>query len=107
MRLPTAPTVSVQTVNIADYQPSIKTLGILSAIHGVILKTPTSGLITKVLFVSNQTVKKGQLLLEVDPKQLQAALLSAQAELTTTRLTYKRYRQLLKKNTIRSYALMT
>jgi membrane fusion protein (multidrug efflux system) len=91
---------SVTTIQAKNYQPSIQIVGTLSAIHGVTLKAATSGEITAIHFESNDEVKAGQLLVEVNPDQLKAELASSQAQLVKDKLTFARDKQLISHETI-------
>lgn len=96
----TLPTVNVMTIETKNYQPSIQVVGLLSAIHGVTLKAATNGEITAIHFESNDEVKAGKLLVEVNPEQLKAELASSQAQLVKDKLTFERDRQLISHQTI-------
>jgi len=59
----------------------IGSFGTVEAFASVELKTQITGILTGVHFIEGQMVKKGDLLLSIDPRQPQAALKAAQANL--------------------------
>ena len=59
----------------------IGSFGTVEAFASVELKTQITGVLTGVHFIEGQMVKKGDLLLSIDPRQPQAALKAAQANL--------------------------
>ncbi|MEM9243540.1 MAG: efflux RND transporter periplasmic adaptor subunit, partial [Pseudomonadota bacterium] len=94
------PTVTVTTLASRTYQTKIHIVGTLIAVNGITLKTAIAGQITKLDFESNQEVKKGQLLLEVDPAELQAQLASDEAQLEKDKLTLDRNKKLVARQVI-------
>lgn len=65
----------------ADFPVTMTGLGTVQAINSVTVRTQASGQILRILFKEGQMVKQGDLLAEIDPRPLQAALAQAQAKL--------------------------
>jgi membrane fusion protein (multidrug efflux system) len=75
------PTVGVVTAH-AQNAPLVKNLvGRLSAFRSADVNARVAGVLLKRAYVEGSEVKKGQLLFEIDPAPLQAALASARAQL--------------------------
>jgi len=75
--------------------------------HSLMLSPKVSGVVTKVLVDENQTVKKGDILAEIDERDFLIASSQAQAELESARaraldaeLTYKRFSKLIKESAV-------
>lgn len=77
------------------WQPTIKAVGSLVAVHGINVTTDVPGLVDQVLFESGQWVKRGDLLLKLDDTLDRAALQGLRASLALTRIQYKRSAELL------------
>lgn len=78
--MPPAP-VQISTVTEKDMPLQIKAIGNVQAFSTVNVKSQLDGQIFKVNFQEGQTVKKGDLLFEIDPRPFQAALEQAEANL--------------------------
>jgi len=72
--------VSVVTVKLEDMPVQLKSIGTVTPINSVAVKSHVSGQIMAVHFREGQLVKAGQLLFSIDPRPLQAALGQAQAD---------------------------
>jgi membrane fusion protein (multidrug efflux system) len=58
--------------------------------HAVSISTKLSNIVQKLLIDDNQLVQKGQLLIQIDPRDYQVALLYAQADYDTAKSNYDR-----------------
>jgi len=83
----------------------LRGLGIVTALNTVAIKSRVEGAITAVNFTEGQYVKKGDLLIQLDPRPFQAALDQAkanlqrdQAVLANAKTDLTRYSDLLKRN---------
>ena len=79
-KLPPAPVVTA----VAVVQPmalSLVAVGSVEPIESVAVRPQVGGAITRVAFAEGEDVKAGQLLFQIDPRPLQAALAAAQAQL--------------------------
>jgi len=59
--------------------------------HAVSISAKLSNIVQKLLIDDNQLVQKGQLLIQIDPRDYEVALLSAQAAYDTAKSNYDRY----------------
>ena len=95
---PTAVTTTVASQS--EWQPTLDTIGTVTAINGVTVSTDLAGIVDKIAFTSGTVVKAGDLLAHLNTDQEQAQLEQAQAQLTLAQLTLNRDRDLLAKRTI-------
>ncbi|HYL00108.1 MAG TPA: efflux RND transporter periplasmic adaptor subunit [Steroidobacteraceae bacterium] len=98
---PTAVAVDVETVRRADVPVYLEGLGTVQAFYTVTITARVDGQIQRVAFREGQHVRKGDLLVQIDPRPYQAALGVAiatrdkdQALLANARLDMERYEQL-------------
>lgn len=106
--------VLIHQVRKTDVPIYIDTIGTVTPIDSIIVKTQINGRITEVLFKEGQVVQKGDLLVQIDPQPYEAALEQAegqlvkdQAVLKNARLDLKRYKQLYKEDSISQQTLDT
>lgn len=88
--------VSTVTAKAETWTPFIPSTGSLQAVNGVNISPQVAGSISDILFTSGQTVKKGQILAQMDDRLEQATLKDYQAQLVLAQETYRRDIQLLK-----------
>jgi membrane fusion protein, multidrug efflux system len=81
-----------QAITLTD---DVTAVGSLKSKQGVMLRPEVSGRIAKLGFVNGQTVKRGQLLVQLDDSLQQAQLQSALAQLSTAQTNLQRSRELL------------
>jgi membrane fusion protein, multidrug efflux system len=79
---PAAVPVDVATTQRGDFPVYLNGLGVAQAWNTVLVRTRVDGQIDKVAFHEGQTVKQGDLLLQIDPRPFKAALDQAQATQT-------------------------
>lgn len=96
------PPTAVTTVIVEPqtWQPTLKAVGTLKAVNGLVLSTDMAGIVSGIAFESGSAVKKGQVLLTLDPDQEQAALRMAEARLTLAQSNRKRTAELLGKKLV-------
>ncbi len=99
--------VSIAKVGTADVPIVINALGTVTPLATVTVRPQVTGPIVKIAFSEGQTIQKGGLLAEVDPRPYQAALDQAiaqlgrdQATLGGARSDLQRYKQLLAQNSV-------
>jgi multidrug efflux system membrane fusion protein len=99
--------VSVATATSQDVPIYLNGLGSVEAYNTVTLKTRVDGPITAINFKEGQDVKKGQLLVEIDPRQYQVAVSQAEAtlyrdqsQLTIAQRNFARYQDLFKQGIV-------
>lgn len=100
-------TVGVALARRADIPVLIEALGTVIPAANVTVRPQVAGVITQVLFKEGQMVKKGELLVTIDPKPFEMALTQAtgarlrdDAQLEAARVTLKRYQTLLQQDSI-------
>ena len=79
-----------------DWVPAMKAVGSTTAVQGVMVSTDQPGIVTKINFESGQTVKEGDLLVQLDVSQEEAQLRSAQAQQKLAALNLQRQQNLIK-----------
>lgn len=92
--------VSAVRVETESWEPYLSATGTLTASQGVSVSNEVAGVITGIHFVSGQTVKKGDLLLQLDDSVARAQLLGLKARERLARLDLKRDRTLIDKKYI-------
>jgi membrane fusion protein, multidrug efflux system len=111
---PPAVPVGVATVKQGDFNVYLTGLGSVDAFYTVSLKTRIDGQIMQVNFREGQDVKKGDLLMVIDPRPYEVALAQAQAnlqkdeaQLTNAKAQYKRNKVLYEQGVIAKQDLDT
>ncbi|MDA8457233.1 efflux RND transporter periplasmic adaptor subunit [Acidovorax sp. GBBC 3334] len=100
-------TVGEATARMASLPVTLDALGTVTSVATVTLRPQVSGVLTQVLFTEGQTVRKGQVLAQIDPRPYEQALMQAEgtrrrdeAQLENARITLERYRTLLSQDSI-------
>jgi len=88
-----AEAVSMGTVNV-----ELSAVGSLQANESVIIRPEISGRIQSIQFDEGQDVKKGAILVTLDPSEYKSLLAESQASVKLAQLKYQRSKDLLKKN---------
>ena len=102
-------TIETQSTELQTTYPAT-----IRGVQDVEIRPKISGFITKLCVKEGQTVKKGQLLFEIDNvtyqaavRQAEAAVNSAEAQLNTSKLTYENNQKLFANNVIGTYELQS
>jgi membrane fusion protein (multidrug efflux system) len=95
---PTAVTTTVAEKS--QWQPTLETIGTVTAINGVTISTDLAGIVSKIAFESGSKVKEGDLLVQLNTDQEQAQLAQAEAQRDWTQITLTRNQDLLAKRTV-------
>jgi len=98
--VPPPQTVTVAQVNRFDWETSIRAVGSLQAVKGVMLTAELSGKITRIIFESGSQAGADQLLLQQDISTETAQLQVAESEADLALREFVRARKLLSKNVI-------
>ncbi|MFD2174479.1 efflux RND transporter periplasmic adaptor subunit [Rhodobacter lacus] len=93
MKAPAVP-VSVSMVEAGTWTPQIEAIGTAAAMRGTDLAVEASGIVREIRFKANDTVTKGQVLVQIDDREERADLASAKAALDLADVTLKRAREL-------------
>jgi len=83
-------TVTTMPAAYAEWQPEIRSVGTLRALHGVDVVSEVAGIVSKLHFKSGDSVKTGALLVELDAGVEKAQLHAAQAAAELAAITFKR-----------------
>lgn len=94
-----SPVTAIEVVA-TEWTPVIHTTGLVRPNQGAMLSAQNAGTVSKVLVQNGQSVKQGELLVELDSSVERASLTAAQAQLPALRQTYQRYANLLKTNAV-------
>jgi membrane fusion protein (multidrug efflux system) len=79
-----------------EWIPALKAVGSTAAVQGVTVSTDEPGIVQKINFESGQTVKEGDLLVQLEVSQEQAQLRSAEAQMRLAGANLLRQQNLLK-----------
>ncbi len=100
-------TVGIAVATRADLPVFLDALGTVTPVTTVTVRPQVPGVITQVLFSEGQIVKKGQLLVTIDPRSFEIALQQAigarqrdEAQLDSARVQLQRYQTLLGQDSI-------
>lgn len=90
--------VTVAKVEAREWTPAVEAVGYIRPNQGAVLSSQVSGTVSRILVQSGDTVKKGQLLVELDSSVEQASLRASEAQLPNALANYNRYRTLVASN---------
>jgi membrane fusion protein, multidrug efflux system len=95
----TAPPEAVTTViaRPASWSTTLNAIGTVAAVQGVTVSADLPGLVDEIDFDSGRAVNKGDVLVRLDTKQERAQLAAAEAQVTWTKLSYDRARDMTAK----------
>jgi membrane fusion protein (multidrug efflux system) len=85
-----AQTVSTTTVEPGTWQPGVEAIGTAHALNGVDLTVQLDGIVQKINFTSNQEVKEGDVLLQLEDSIQKADLVAAEAQAVLAQQNLKR-----------------
>lgn len=88
--------VSSQVVQEEEWADTINAVGSIAAVQGVMVSTDQAGIVEKINFESGQSVKKGDILVQLDVSQELAQLRSATAQVQLSKTNLTRQDNLLK-----------
>jgi membrane fusion protein, multidrug efflux system len=95
---PTAVTTDVAKQS--EWQPSLESVGTVTAVNGVTVSTDLAGIVRQIAFESGNKVRQGDLLVHLDTTQEEAQLHSAEAQRDYAAITLKRDKDLVEKHAI-------
>jgi membrane fusion protein, multidrug efflux system len=95
---PTA--VTTEVAKQSQWQPTLESVGTVTAINGVTVSTDLGGIVRDITFQSGDKVRKGDLLVHLDTAQEEAQLHQAESQRDLAVITLKRDKDLLEKHTI-------
>ncbi len=91
-------TVTIMTVNAAQWEQVIPATATVSAVQGVTVSAEVNGQVVKIAFDSGDVTKKGTMLVQLDTASEDAQLASAEAAAALARTDFERVRQLGDRN---------
>jgi len=97
--------VEVAPVEVVNLTDDVFAVGSLKSRQGVMLRPEASGRIARLGFTDGQTVRRGQVLVQLDDSLQQAQLQQAQAQASIARTNLKRSRELLAQNFVSQSAV--
>ena len=83
-----------------DLKRTVSATGSLAAINNVDINSKITGRIVKLYVSENDQVKKGDILMQLDPTSYEAAKDQADAKLADAKITYERYKNLYEQGAI-------
>lgn len=90
-------TVAAETVEPTDWTPVIEALGTVAAAQGVDLTVEANGIVKELLFTSNQKVKAGDILIQLDDAVQRADLEAGKTKAALDKMTLDRAAELQKR----------
>ena len=93
-------TVTSAEVKAENWPPILSAVGSVSAVQGAVVSTELPGTVAEVAFQSGATVKKGDVLVQLDASSEEAQFRSAQADLNLARNDLQRSRDLAARKVI-------
>lgn len=90
--------VTAMHVTAQAWTPMLSAVGYIRPNQGAMLSAETSGVVKRILVTSGQRVTKGDLLVEFDSSVEQANLRASEAQLSTAKTNFERYRKLVASN---------
>jgi membrane fusion protein, multidrug efflux system len=95
---PTAVTTDVAKQT--EWQPTLESVGTVTAVNGVTVSTDLAGIVRQIAFESGSKVREGDLLVHLDTTQEEAQLHSAEAQRDFAAVSLKRDKDLVEKHAI-------
>jgi membrane fusion protein, multidrug efflux system len=95
---PTAVTTDVAKQS--EWQPTLESVGTLTAVNGVTISTDLAGIVRQIAFESGNNVHAGDLLLRMDTTQEEAQLHQSEAQRDFAQVSLKRDKDLVDKHAI-------
>jgi membrane fusion protein (multidrug efflux system) len=95
---PTAVTTDV--AKRTEWQPTLESVGTVTAVNGVTVSTDLAGIVRQIAFESGSKVREGDLLVHLDTTQEEAQLHSAEAQRDFAAVSLKRDKDLVEKHAI-------
>jgi len=83
-----------------SWLPTLNAIGSVAAVHGVVVSADLPGVVDKITFKSGQSIKTGDLLVQLDTGQERAQLAAAEAQRDFARANFERMDGLLKERVI-------
>src|SRR5260370_7005644 len=98
--LPPPTAVTTTVAEKSQWQPTLETIGTITAINGVTISTDLAGIVSKIAFESGSQVKAGDLLVQLNTDQEEAQLAQAEANRDWTQIPLTRNQDLVAKKPV-------
>lgn len=95
---PPTPVVSTRSVMLESWQPSLKAVGSITPVRGVVISAEVPGVIQKIHFDSSDRVPAGELLVELDTEVDLAELSALRADRRLAEITRDRFARISTQN---------
>jgi membrane fusion protein (multidrug efflux system) len=92
--------VTTDVAKQSEWQPTLESVGSITAVHGVTVSTDLAGIVREIAFESGCKVHAGDLLVRLDTTQEEAQLHQAEAQRDWAQVTLKRDKDLVEKHAI-------
>jgi membrane fusion protein, multidrug efflux system len=83
-----------------EWPATLSAIGTVAAVQGVTVSADLPGVVDRIAFESGRSVKQGDILVQLDTRQEQAQLASAEAELELSGLTFERMKRLVEHDAV-------
>jgi membrane fusion protein (multidrug efflux system) len=83
-----------------DWPATLTAIGTVAAVQGVTVSADLAGVVERIAFDSGRTVRKGNILVQLDTRQEEAQLAGAEAQLQLARLNFKRMQGLVAQDAV-------
>jgi membrane fusion protein, multidrug efflux system len=83
-----------------EWPTTLSAIGTVAAVQGVLVSADLPGVVERIAFESGKTVRKGDVLVELDTRQEQAQLAGAEAQVQLTRLNFERMQGLVEQDAV-------
>lgn len=92
--------VTTIVVQQSEWPDTLTAIGSVAAVQGVVVSADLSGTVDRIAFDSGQSVRQGQVLVQLDTRQERAQLAAAEAQRELARVNFDRMQGLLKDSVI-------
>jgi membrane fusion protein, multidrug efflux system len=83
-----------------DWPATLSAIGTVAAVQGVTVSADLPGIVDRIAFDSGRTVRKGDVLVQLDTRQEEAQLAGAEAQLQLARLNFERMQGLVAQDAV-------
>jgi len=92
--------VTTIVVQAEPWPSTLNAIGTVSAVHGVTVSADLPGMVERIAFASGRSVRKGDVLVQLDARQERAQLVAAEAQRDLAEVNYGRLKTLLEQGAV-------